>query len=210
MADLVRSLDRRLLELRQALAGLTDEQEVLATLSLYDQWTLRALERDFHLVPVQYHLLRIRLTLAYMRRVRMENTLSDTSQVTPALVRAWALAVLADGLTGVTDYHDGHGGQYLIELLGGAGPQDDPTGAVFQIATYDGGDPRRFIVAVAVAPITATPQQVSSGRQEAIEETIARFGRDRFAPGVTGEWIADLATAIRERLEADAIGQVAS
>lgn len=216
MPELVRPLHERVAALRTELRGLSEEQEIHALLCTTDLWTLRELERDYHMLPAPPLLLRCRLTLAHLQRMRTENIMSTTAKVTPEVVRDWALLVLADGLPGVSDFNEEHGGQYFIELTGPAGPGADATGMVLQVSTYDGKDPRQFVVAVAAAPVDTPPQQVGERRQAVIETAIREFpwsvfGLDAVDDTIDdgrAEWLPELAKAIRGRLEADAAGQV--
>lgn len=213
MDDLVRSEKDRVDTLLAALDSVVSAEDALLVLSFASVPTLRLIEERLGLRrSASESTLRLRLALAAHRRAKAgDEKMIDTSKMTPGLLRRLSMETLAEWLPGYTGWIDDHGGQYHIRLLGGVGPDLDPTGAVFQVTTEDRRDPRRFIVAVGViADGTGTS---TDNRLAVVQKAITDFPWDHFGlddmPVDEHEWVEALAGGIISRLNQAAVGVAA-
>lgn len=144
------SLDERVTRARQALAGAKTEEAAMIALSDADLATLRVVEADYFHHPGPAGSLRARIARAHAHLARhWKQQMLSTVQATPELVAGWATETLVECLPGLTDFRADWGGQYRISQLSTVDEQPGG-GALFEVTTAQGLDPRRFRVRVAV------------------------------------------------------------
>lgn len=142
------SAEDRLDNVYGQLEGATTEREAWVALSEADTSTLRELEALLFKLPGPVDDLRERLVVAHVHfKEHWRAQMLSTAKVTPKLFQQWAVAVLVEWLAGYTDFREEWGGQYRIRVV----IDESDNSAVFEVATAQGYDPRRFRVAVSVA-----------------------------------------------------------
>lgn len=193
-------------KLREELAHVKSPEEALTVLAFADLSALRAIEREFCMVPsATESILRLRLALVACRRATGKDTMREgTTLVTSSVVRDWAIDTLDAWLPGYTDWDDDLGGQYHITRVKQAGHTRGMVADLFEVSTVDRKDPRQFIVAVGVAAVADADEAVSE--QDTVAKAIEEFpwhdfGLDEVSEA-DKEWIGELAKAIVGRLDA--------